>query len=281
VFFAGLSTAAFFVLGISAYHLLKESPDREVYRRSFNIALVLGLVSTAMVGMVGHTQGQHMFEAQPMKMAAAEALWETADPAPLSLFTIGNERELRDVFAIKLPGVLSFLAYNRFSGEVKGIRDLQAEYTETYGPGDYVPPVWLSYWSFRGMMTPGLLMGVLGLYGTYLLIRGRTGKERWFLWILPWAIPLPYIANTAGWLLTEVGRQPWIVFGLMRTEDAVSPSTSTGAVLATLLIFTLLYGALMAADVYLLQKFARKGSSEEENMVAPAPAEAGGGASWI
>jgi cytochrome d ubiquinol oxidase subunit I len=195
-----------------------------------------------------------------MKMAAAEALWENEDPADLSLFTIGNESERRDVFAIKLPGFASLLVYNRFSGEVKGINNLQAEYEQTYGPGNYVPPVAVSYWAFRGMLTPGLLMPVLALLGLYFVLRNRLDSQSWYLRLLPWAIGLPYLANTAGWVLAEVGRQPWIVFGLMRVEEAVSPSVSAGTVLASLLLFILLYAVLMAADVYLLTKYARQGA---------------------
>ncbi|MGD2206441.1 MAG: cytochrome ubiquinol oxidase subunit I [Anaerolineae bacterium] len=262
VFFAGMATAAFFVLGISAYHLLRGT-RQDVFRRSFHMALIFGLIGSVMVALVGHTQAQHMIQTQPMKMAAAEALWESADPAPLSLLTIGNESERRDVFAIKLPGFMSLLAYNRFDGEVQGIRNLQTEYEQTYGPGDYVPPVAVSYWAFRGMLTPGLLMPLLVLVALYLVLRDRLDGQRWFLRILPWAVFLPYIANTAGWVLTEVGRQPWIVFGLMQVQDAVSPSVGTGAVLFSLLAFALLYGALMAADVFLLLKFARQGTTTE------------------
>jgi cytochrome d ubiquinol oxidase subunit I len=260
VLFAGMCTGAFFVLGISAYHLLRKK-DIDLFRRSFHMAVVYGLIGSVLVALVGHTQAQHMFRAQPMKMAAAEALWETEDPADLSLFTIGNESERRDVFAIKLPGFVSLLVYNRFSGEVKGINNLQAEYEQIYGPGDYVPPVAISYWAFRGMLTPGLLMPTLALLGLYFVLRNRLDSQSWYLRLLPWAIGLPYVANTAGWVLTEVGRQPWIVFGLMRVEQAVSPAVSTGAMLSSLLLFIVLYAVLMAADVYLLAKYARQGGA--------------------
>jgi cytochrome d ubiquinol oxidase subunit I len=241
-----------------------------LFRRSFRIALVYGLIGIALVGLLGHSQAQHMVQTQPMKMAAAEALWETEDPASLSLFTIVNERERRDVFAIRLPAMLSLLAYNRLDGEVKGINDLQAEYEQLYGPGDYVPPVTISYWAFRGMMTPGLLMGLAILLGLYLVLRGKLEHQSWFLRLLPWAILLPYLANSAGWILTEVGRQPWIVFGLMLVEEGVSPGVGAGLILFSLLAFTLIYGALMAVDVYLLLKYARKGATAEAESPAPA-----------
>ena len=263
VLFAGMSTAAFFVLGISAYHLLKKSSPHEVWRRSFQMAAVYGLVGALLVGLVGHSQAQHMFETQPMKMAAAEALWESEAPAALSLFTIGNEAKREDVFAIKLPGMMSLLACNNLTCELKGINNLQAEYEQTYGPGDYVPPVAISYWAFRIMMAPGFLMIALSLAALFLMFKGWLGRFPWFLRLLLWAIPLPYVANTAGWLLAEVGRQPWIVFGLMLTEDAVSPILGTGTVLFSLLVFTLIYAALMVADVYLLTKYARKGVTVE------------------
>ncbi len=280
VFFAGLTTAALFVLGISAYHLARkngEAQSREAFRRSFNLALIAGLIGSSLVALVGHTQAQHMIQAQPMKMAAAEALWDTADPAALSLISIFDEEERQDLFAIKIPAALSLLSYNRLEGEVKGINNLQAEYEQKYGPGDYVPPVFITYWAFRGMLTAGLLMPLLIFVGLYLVLRQRLEKNRWFLLLLPWAIALPYLANTSGWILTEVGRQPWIVFGLMQTQDAVSPAVSTGMVLASLVAFTLLYAALMAADVYLLGKFARRGFTEGEEESRHVEPESSGG----
>jgi cytochrome d ubiquinol oxidase subunit I len=273
VLFAGMSTGAFFVLGISAYHLLKKGKDHELFRRSFQMAVVYGLIGSVLVGLVGHTQAQHMFEVQPMKMAAAEALWETEQPAALSLFTIGNEPERRDVFAIKLPAFMSLLACNNLTCEIEGIKNLQAEYEQIYGPGNYVPPVAVSYWAFRIMLTPGLLMVLFAAVGLFLVLKGWTERFPWFLRLLVWAIPLPYVANTAGWILAEVGRQPWIVFGLMRTQDAVSPNVATGTVLFSLLVFTLVYGALMAVDIFLMVKYAGKGATEETEAPALATAQ--------
>jgi cytochrome d ubiquinol oxidase subunit I len=257
VFFSGLTTAAFFVLGLSAYHLIRKGPAEELFRRSFRWALALGTTSALLVGMVGHTQAQHMIRVQPMKMAAAEALWESENPASLSLFTIGDERGRRDLFAIRIPRLLSFLAHNRLTGEVKGIKNLEAEYQATYGPGDYAPPIAVSYWAFRIMIGSGVLMLALAAYGLYQLLRGRQVYPGGYLRLLPWSVGLPYLANTAGWILTEVGRQPWIVFGLQRTEEAVSPNVSAGSMLFSLLAFALIYAALIAADIYLLSKHGR------------------------
>jgi cytochrome d ubiquinol oxidase subunit I len=262
VFASGMVTAAFFVLGISAYHLLKKNNHLEVFQISFRMAVVYGVIGAMLIILVGHSQAQHMVRSQPMKMAAAEALWETQNPAAMSLLTIGNESERRDVFAIKLPAVLSFLAYNRFEGEVKGIKNLQIEYEQTYGSDNYVPPVAVSYWTFRIMVGAGFVMAALALYGLYLMFRERIEQNPRYLRLLIWAIALPYLANTAGWLFTEIARQPWIVFGLQKTADAVSPNVSAGMILFSLIGFTLLYGALMAADAYLLVKFARAGAGE-------------------
>jgi cytochrome d ubiquinol oxidase subunit I len=255
---SGLTTAAFFILGISAYHLLRPSEQKAMFSRSFQIAAVIGILSIVGVIMTGHSQAQHMVATQPMKMAAAEALWESEDPAAMSLFTIGNERERKDVFAIRLPRVLSLLAYNQLEGEVKGINDLQAEYEQTYGPGDYVPPVAISYWSFRLMVGAGTLMLIAVGYALLLAMGEEVEKKPKYMKMFIWFLPLPYLATATGWILTEVGRAPWIVFGLMKIEDAVSPNVSAGAVLFTLITFTLVYGVLMVADIYLLQKFARQ-----------------------
>jgi cytochrome d ubiquinol oxidase subunit I len=257
VVFAGIATAGFFVLGISAYHLLKNADGPGFFRRSFQIAVVYSVIGSVLVIFVGHSQAQHMVLVQPMKMASAEALWESQNPASFSLITIGNEPERKDVFAIRIPYALSILAYNHPYGEVQGINNLQAKYEHQYGPGDYVPPVALTYWTFRFMVGAGFAMALLALYGLYQVMKNRFEGRHRLLRLLVAAIALPYVANTAGWLMTELGRQPWIVFGLMKTQNAVSPTVSPGMVLLSLVVFTLLYGALMAADVYLLAKFAR------------------------
>jgi len=261
VFFAGISTAAFFVIGISAYHIWKKTKDAEIFKRSFKYGTVYGLIGTVLVILVGHNQAQYMVRIQPMKMAAAEALWNSENPAAMSLFTIGDEKNRKDVFAIRVPALLSFLAYNRFSGEVKGINDLQREYEAKYGAGDYVPPVAISYWTFRLMVGAGFLMLILAVYSLYRILKERFDFSPRFAKILLWGIGLPYLANSTGWIFTEVGRQPWVVFGVMQTKDAVSPSVSTGEVLFSLIVFTLIYGILMAADIYLLKKIAVAGTT--------------------
>ncbi len=258
VFFAALVTGAFFVLGISAFHLWRQKhPDLSLFQQSFRLALGFAVVASVLVAVVGHVQAQQMVRIQPMKMAAAEALWNSENPAALSLFTIGDTKDRKDVFAIHIPDLLTILAYNNVQGEVQGINQLQAEYVKEYGPGNYVPDVPLIYWSFRAMVGSGVLMILLALYGAFLIVRRRSIElQRKYLLALVGAMALPYLANTTGWLMTELGRQPWIVQGLLKTSQAVSPTVGAGAVLLSLIVFVVLYGVLMGADTYLLARYA-------------------------
>ncbi|HZK66290.1 MAG TPA: cytochrome ubiquinol oxidase subunit I [Chloroflexota bacterium] len=261
----GICTGAFFVLGVSAYHLWRKRDDLELFQKSFRVGAVAAIVGTFLVIPVGHAQGQRMIQTQPMKMAAAEALWETEDPAALSIFTWGDEVRQRDVFAIRLPAILTVMSFGELTGEVKGIRSLQQEYEQQYGPGNYVPSVILSYWSFRAMVGAGILMLLLAIYALFRSLRGNPDRATRFLPLLVPAIVLPYLANSTGWILTEMGRQPWIVFGLMKTENGISPNVTPGMVLFSLIGFTLVYGTLMAADVYLLWKYgSRRPDTQEE-----------------
>ncbi len=261
VFFSAMATAAFFVIGISAYHLLKKSSDNDVWKKSMKTGVIFSVIGIVLSVMVGHSQAQYMVKVQPMKMAAAEALWESEDPAAMSLLTIGDEKNRKDVFAIRIPGLLSFMFYNKFTGKVMGIKDIQKEYVEKYGPGDYVPPVAVSYWTFRIMVGAGMLMLLIAVVMLINVLRDRLDLKAWMLKLLLWAIALPFIANSTGWIFTEMGRMPWAVFGVMRVEDGVSTAVSAGEVLLSLIVFTLLYGSLMVADVYLLKKYSTAGIS--------------------
>jgi cytochrome d ubiquinol oxidase subunit I len=265
VFFAGLTTAGFFVLGIAAYRLWRRDRDHEAFEKSFRLAAIVAFIGAVMVGLVGHQQAQHMVRTQPMKMAAAEARDNSEDPAGLSLLTITRPGTQDLLVDIRIPGALSLLSYNRLSGEVKGINPLQAQYEAQYGPGDYVPMVPITYWSFRIMVGAGVLMIALAGWGLLLVLRKRVTPGFFLRW-LPLAIALPYLANTGGWLLTELGRQPWIVVGLMKTELGVSATVSTTEVALSFTAYTLLYAALIVANVYLLAKYAKADTAE------PAPA---------
>ncbi len=266
---AAMATAAFFVLAISAYHLLRRQiqPSRDMFRRSFRIGMIYALIATVAVMVVGHNQAQYMVKIQPMKMAAAEALWESENPAPMSLFTVASVPEQRDLFVVKVPGLLSFLAYNRFDGEVKGIKELQAEAEAKHGPGNYIPDVFVTYWTFRAMVGAGVLMLLLTLVGIYLVVRNRFERHPLFLKLLVLAVSLPYIANATGWIFTEMGRQPWIVFGLLSTEAAVSPNVPASAVLFTLLGFTVIYLVLIGATLFLMSKYARHVPGDSDTLV--------------
>jgi cytochrome d ubiquinol oxidase subunit I len=216
-----------------------------------------------------------MTRVQPMKMAAAEALWQTENPAAMSLFTWGDEARRKDVWAVRIPGLLSFLAYNRFEGEVRGIQDIQAEYEAKYGPGHYVPPVKWTYWNFRVMVGAGMAMLLLAAWALVAMLRDTVERSPRLLALLVPAIALPYAANSAGWIFTEIGRAPWIVFGVMKIENAVSPGVTAAEVLFSLVGFTLLYGVLMVADVYLLNKYAKAGLHRPEaSPLAAEPARA-------
>lgn len=256
--FSGFTTAAVFMAGISAYHLYRRK-NEDFFMKSFRLAVLFGFISAFLVVLAGHSQGQLMVKTQPMKMAAAEALWETEDPASFSLFTIVDEKNQKDVINLRIPTILSLLSYNQFTGEVKGINEMQAAYELQFGPGNYIPPISIPYWSFRVMVGSGFLMLFLLALGLLWIMRNKNPFQKKWTRILPYAIALPYLANSAGWILTEVGRQPWVVFGYLKTVNAVSKNVSHGMVITSLIGFTLLYGVLMGADIFLLNKFAKAG----------------------
>jgi cytochrome d ubiquinol oxidase subunit I len=246
------------MLGISAYHLVRKN-EVDLFKRSFQMAAAFGAAFAMLLALNGHSQAQHMVETQPMKMAAAEALWETEGPASFSLFTIGDLSSTKEVFAIRLPRLLSLLAYNQLDGTVKGMNQLQAEYEAVYGPGNYIPPAVIPYWSFRLMVGAGFLMIALALYAMFLVLGDMVERPSWLFRVLPIAVFLPYLANSSGWLLTEVGRFPWVVFGLVTLEQGVSSTVSAGMLWVSLIGYILVYGLLIVATVYLLRKYALAG----------------------
>jgi len=255
-------TAAVLMLAVSAWHMMRGKGD-PAYRFSAGLASVAILISSVGVSLSGHWMGQVMTEVQPMKMAAAEAIWETEQPAALSLFAIVDSQAGRNRFNITIPRALSLLATNSFDGEVQGINQLQAQFEAENGPGNYIPPVGTVYWSFRLMIGIGLVLTALGAWGTYLLWKKRVDSVRWFHRIALWSLALPFLANAFGWIVTEIGRQPWAVYGELLVEDGVSPSVSTGEVLTTMIGLTVLYGVLAGIDLYLMMKYAREGVAAE------------------
>ncbi|TRM10538.1 cytochrome ubiquinol oxidase subunit I [Lentibacillus cibarius] len=264
VLVTSLVTGAFLVAGISAWKLLRKH-DVEMFKRSFRVSIIIGASAAFVMLFTGHWQAQYLVESQPMKMAAAEALWETSDdPAPFNVYASINAEEKKNDYELQIPYLLSFLSFNKFSGSLDGLNQLQAEYEDKYGPGDYIPAVKPLFWVFRIMTGVGGLLLLLGLYGGYVSRKKQVPKRNLFLKFMPWAMALPFIANTAGWLLTELGRQPWVVFGIMKTEDAVSPSVSAGEMLFSLIMFTVLYSLLAIVTIYLFARHIKKPEFHEE-----------------
>jgi cytochrome d ubiquinol oxidase subunit I len=262
VLLAALLTGSVLMLGISAWHIRRGS-HTEVFTRSAGVAIAVLLPAALLIAPVGGRLGVHETEFQPMKIAAAEAQWSTCQPCSFSVFQIGgfDSSDQPPTKIIRIPHLLSILATSSWDGQVRGLDEVQAQYTQQYGPGDYVPPVAVQYYSMRTMAYLAVLMALFGLWG--FLRRKRLTGSRWFLRVAIWAIPVPFLMNTAGWLLTESGRQPWIVQGLQHTQDAGSPSVDTANAAISLGGFLLLYLLLAAVAGVLMFRYARR---------SPAPA---------
>ena len=265
-FFHTIPSAAFsgaaFIAGISAWLIIKKK-DVEMSRGTLKLGLITMVISFIFVGISGDLTSRVMTEQQPMKMAAAEALYDTTSSAPFSLLTIGSLDGSRSVFQIDIPSVLSFLSTGDFEGVVEGVNDLQTKYESQYGPGDYKPNIPLAYWSFRLMIGFGFLGALFALIALWQMRRGQLPRGRWFA---PAMISLPFIpllAISFGWIFTETARQPWAVFGLIKTADGVSTVVSAGAVLFTMIAFTLLYGVLAVIEVGLIFKTIQIGPRAE------------------
>jgi len=251
---AAYVTGAMVVLGVSAWQLL-EGRSKSAFLKAARFAAIFGLVTLALTGIAGDSQARLNETQQPMKLAAAEALYHTTDGASFSLLTIGDLSG-KPTFQIRVPHLLSLISDLSWNGTVVGIDNAQAAEAHRYGPGSYVPVIWLSYWSFRLMMGFGFLILFVAGGAIYLAWRQRLEQARWFLWAAVVGISFPFAANTFGWLFTETGRQPWIVWGLMKTAAASSPSVGIAAVIATFAGFALVYTALGVVDVVLMVRAA-------------------------
>ena len=269
---AAYMTGAAFILGISAWLYTRKrfEADRDMYRKGIRLGAVVTLVAGLGVAVTGDVQGKIMTEVQPMKMAAAEALYDTEDScAPFSIFTIGTPDGTGERFAITIPCLLSFLGTGSFDGKVEGINDLREQYQETYGqdpgatyysPDGYVPIIPVTYWTFRWMIGFGVLVAFGALLILWLTRKGRAPTSRWFGRM---AIGLPVVAvlgSSAGWIFTEMGRQPWVVFGLMTTRNGVSPGVSVAEAWISVVALTLLYAVLAVIEIGLLVRFVRRGA---------------------
>ena len=256
---AAFVTGGAFVAGVAMWRLARHpGVDAPAFRSAAKVGAWMLVVSGLLVAITGDAQARIMTEQQPMKMAAAEALYETSQPASFSIFTIGSLDGSKEIFSIRIPNLLSFLATADFNGTVEGINDLKAQYAQAFGPGDYTPNIPVTYWTFRLMIGTGMLAALAAAWFLWSMRRGRL-PSRGAVTIAVLLPFLPLAANSLGWIFTEMGRQPWIVWGLMTTPLGVSPSTSAVEVGLTLVGFTVLYGVLAVIEVGLLLRQIRAG----------------------
>ena len=264
VIVASLVTGCLVMLAVSAWYLRK-GEHVDSFRRTARVALLVLIPAIVIQMSVGNQLGVIENNYQPMKIAAAEAQWTNCKPCSFSAFQIGggaNDQTPTEI--IPIPHLLSILATGTWNGAVTGLDQLQAQYRAKYGPGNYVPDVFIQYWSMRVMAYLASLVLLLALWGGWLLHRGRLERSKLFLTLSVWAVITPFLMNTAGWLLTESGRQPWIVQGLQKTVNASSPSVSATEIWISLIVFVLAYIVLGAADLVLMLRYSRRGLDEAD-----------------
>ncbi|MGP3924533.1 cytochrome ubiquinol oxidase subunit I [Streptomyces sp. 8N616] len=299
---AAFLTGGAFIVGIAAYHLMR-GKHIPVMRTSLRLGLVTLVVAGLLTAVSGDRLAKVMFEQQPMKMAAAEALWDSEAPAPFSLFAYGDVEKGHNTVALEIPTLLSFLANDDFTSEVPGINDVNRAEQKRFGPGDYRPNIPVAYWGFRWMIGFGMTSFAIGVAGLWLTRKKRwlapalrTGEDQvprlaltkgralgsklttWYWRIALLTIAFPLIANSWGWIFTEMGRQPWVVYGVLRTADAVSPGVSQGEVLTSMIVFTALYAILAVVEVRLLVKYVKAGPPELTDADRNPPTRIGGDA---
>lgn len=270
---AGLVTAGIFVMAISAYHLLKKT-HLDFFRSSYKIGVICTLLCGFLVMGTGHLQTQYVAKVQPMKLASMEALWESADPAPFAIAAVIDEKNQENPAELAVPYALTVLAHDSFTGEVKGIKELQQLYTDKYGPGNYIPAVTQLFWCFRIMIVSGMWMLLLAVVSVLAWYLKRLESSAYLLKAVLWSLPVPYLANSTGWFVTEGGRQPWIVYGLQKVSQAVSPNVTATELWISLTGFTLVYGVLAIGAIYLARKFVLKGPEKEQPVKAGTAKEA-------
>ncbi|MFI6049815.1 cytochrome ubiquinol oxidase subunit I [Streptomyces violascens] len=297
---AAFLTGGAFMVGVAAIHLRRKK-HIPVMRTSLRLGLVTLVIGGLLTAVSGDSLGKVMFKQQPMKMAAAEALWDGQNSAPFSIFAVGDVAKGHNDVEISVPGILSFLADNNFSSYVPGINDVNKSEQEKFEPGDYRPNIPVTFWGFRWMIGFGMTSFAIGLVGLWLTRKKfmlapamRTGEDevpnlvlfkstalgtrltKWYWFASVWTLGFPLIANSWGWIFTEMGRQPWVVYGVLRTKDAVSPSVSQGEVLTSMIVFTLLYAVLAVVEVKLLVKYVKAGPPELTEADLNPPTKIGG-----
>ena len=280
VLLASLVTGSVIMLGVSAWHLRRDQAI-EAFRRTAVISLAVLLPSIVLAMFVGSELGVVEEKYQPMKIAAAEALWNTC-PSHCSFSAVqigGGKNDETPTQIINIPDLLSILATNHVDGEVQGLNQINAQYQKQYGPGDYVPNVFIQYWSMRVMAYLATLIALFALWGGWVLYRRRLEHAKWFLRLAPWAIIAPFLMNTAGWLRTENGRQPWIVQGLMKTANGVSPSVSATDIWISIMVFLAVFIALGVADGWLMLRYGRRQLGQDPLAKVTEESAGGGGES--
>jgi cytochrome d ubiquinol oxidase subunit I len=269
---AGLIFGSILVLGVSCWHFLR-GREVDLFRNAARVALIVAVPVTLLQLVVGNRFGEMVTSAQSMKIAASEAQWNTCQPCGFSLFQIGGftKDDPTPSFSITVPRLLSYMATGSFDGQVQGLNQLQKQEERQFGRGNYMPNVRVIYWSMRVMAFAGVLMFLVAAVGAWLYWRKKLERARWFHWTALVAIALPFIAATAGWILTEMGRQPWIVQGLLKTSEANSPSVSTTWLGISLGVFITLYVVLGVVDFVLMRRYARTDPpAPQEELPAPA-----------
>jgi len=267
---ASFMVSSALIICIAAWHL-KRKRNLDTMRPALRFSLWTMVGSGVATVATGDQLGLVMESTQPMKMAAAEAAYNTVTgaDASFSIFTLGTPDGVSELFSVRIPYLLSFLSTHTLNGTVQGINELQAQYTTLYGPGNYSPIIWITYWAFRWMIGLGILAVIMALVGLFLTRKGRMPTNPLVWRIAVWAFPAPLAAMIFGWIFTEMGRQPWIVFSLLKTKDAVSPNLTGLDVLISIVAFTVIYGALAIVEFRLLKRAAQKGPD-----VIPVPGEA-------
>ena len=239
------------LVGVSLWLMMgKKSAD--AMRKTLGLGLITVIVAGLGTVVSGDAQARIMVQQQPMKMSAAEGLFDTAQPAPFSLVTVGPMDGTSASWSLDIPGLLSFMATGDWNGEVEGINQLQAKYEQKYGPGEYAPYVPLVFWAFRAMIGLGMLAVLFAVFVWWKTRKGRTPSGKWLRYAAVTSTLFPLFGISAGWIFTEMGRQPWIVFGMMKTEAGVSPTLGVVSVLISIVTFTLLYGVLAVIEVGLI-----------------------------
>src|SRR6266699_1433183 len=262
VFFAAFMVAGAVLIAASAWHLARKS-QADVFRRAMRLGLAVTLAAGIATVVTGDVQARLMDSQQPMKMAAAEALYNTSAPASFSLVTIGSLNGGQELWSVRVPYLLSLIATLNPHGTVQGINNVQRAYVARYGPGSYKPVIPVTYWSFRLMAGFGSLAALLAAIGLWLTRRRRIPRSRWFYRAAIWGLPLPYLGIAMGWIFTEMGRQPWTVFGLLTTGKSVSDGVTASSVIISLTVFTLLYAGLAAIAGWLTVRHVKAGAPAE------------------